>query len=231
MKEHSIKRFNEFRLNETSEFNLQRLNADSAQPSMSVDDPSLSLNAFDKNQDMIRQAMSRINDILFNLTGTNAYKNLRSKLGLETQDIKGMKILRITKSNNINYDVYVSFIIDEKEYWGVIKNILVSPDVQSEVFKDQDLYQAKEWIIKTKGLITKVVKTWLKPAPGKYKLINDEIICYSVDTGKMLKMEKGTEIELTRSFDNKIVIRHESDCYNLLGDNFIYFNWWFETAE
>lgn len=216
---------------EFTEFNLQRMNPDSVQPSVHVDDKQLSLNAFDKHQDAIRQAMSRIDDILHNLSGTNAYKNLRSKLALESQDIKGMKIIRIVKSNNINYDVYISFIIDEKEYWGVIKNILSSPEVQSEVFKDRDLYQTKEWVIKTTGLITKVVKTWLKPEPGKYKLINDEIICYSVETGKMLKMEKDTEIELTRASDNKIIIKHENDYYNLVGDNFIYFNWWFERID
>lgn len=216
---------------EFTEFNLQRMNPDSVQPSVHVDDRQLSVNAFDKHQDAIRQAMSRIDDILHNLSGTNAYKNLRSKLALESQDIKGMKIIRIVKSNNINYDVYISFIIDEKEYWGVIKNILSNPEVKSEVFKDRDLYQTKEWVIKTTGLITKVVKTWLKPEPGKYRLINDEVICYSVETGKMLKMEKDTEVELTRASDNKIIIKHENDYYNLVGDNFIYFNWWFERID
>ena len=213
---------------EFTEFNLQRMNSDTVTPATQVDDRNLSTNAFDKHQDAIRQAMSRINDILFNLSGTNAYKNLRSKLALEDQDITNMKVIRIVKSNNINYDVYISFIIDEHEYWGVIKNILTSPEVQSEVFKDHDLFQTKEWIIKTKGLLTKVVKTWLKPEPGKYKLLNNDIICYSVDTGNMLQMNKDTEVELVRSFDNKIVIKHESDYYNLVGDNFIYFNWWFE---
>jgi hypothetical protein len=223
-----IKNFKQFRVNETTEFNFLRLNPDSVQASVSVDDPALSINAFDKHQDSIRAAMSRINDILYNLSGTNAYKNLRSKLALEKQDITAMKIIRIVKSNNINYDAYVSFVIDEKEYWGVIKNILTTPDVQSEVFKDGDLLQTKEWVIKTKGLISKVVKTWLKPEPGKYSLINDEIICYSVDTGKMLKMEKGTEIDLVRAFDNKMLIKHDNEYYNLIGDNFIFFNWWFD---
>ena len=138
---------------EFTEFNMQRLNPDSVQASMHVDDPSLSTNAFDKHQDAIRQAMSRVNDILWNLTGSNAYKNLRGKLALENQDIKSMKILRITKVNGINYDVYVTFVIGDNEYWGVINGILTSdPELESEVFKDYDLYQAKEWIIKIKGL-------------------------------------------------------------------------------
>jgi len=217
---------------EFTEFNMQRLNPDSVQASMHVDDPSLSTNAFDKHQDGIRQAMSRVNDILWNLTGSNAYKNLRGKLALEDQDIKSMKILRIVKVNGINYDVYVTFVIGDNEYWGVINGILTSnPELESEVFKDYDLYQAKEWIIKIKGLVIKTIKTWMKPDPGKYKLINDEVICFSIETGRQLEMQKGIEIEVVRAYDNRIVVRHESETYNLVGDNYVYFNWWFENID
>lgn len=217
---------------EFTEFNMQRLNPDSVQASMHVDDPSLSLNAFDKHQDAIRQAMARVNDILWNLSGSNAYRNLRGKLALEDQDIKSMKILRIVKVNGINYDVYVTFVIGDNEYWGVINGILTTnPELESEVFKDYDLYQAKEWIIKIKGLVIKTIKAWLKPEPGKYKLLNDEVLCYSIETGKQLTMKKGIEIDIVRAYDNKIIVRHESETYNLVGDNFIYFNWWFEKID
>jgi hypothetical protein len=214
---------------EFTEFNLQRYNSDSAiSPVSTMDDPSLSINAFDKHQDALRQAMSRINDIMYKLSGTNAYKNLRSKLALEQQDIQSMKIIRIMKVDNINYNVYISFVIDEEEYWGVIENVL-SPniDFKSEVFRDYDLYQAKEWIIKIKGLIIKTIKEWLKPEPGMYKLINNNLLCYSIETGKQLSMENGIEIELVRSYDDRLVISYENDTYELIGDNFIYFNWWF----
>jgi hypothetical protein len=217
---------------EFTEFNLQRLNSDSVRPSMHVDDPQLSINAFDKHQDAIRQAMSRINDILYNLKGTSAYSSLRSKLALEDQDIKSLKIQRIVKVNSIYYDAFISFIIDDEEYWGKISNLNSDePKLTSEVFKDFDLLQPKEWVIKTRGLIIKTIKTWLKPEPGTYRLLNDEVICYSVDTGKQLKMSKGIEIELVRSHDNKIIISYENENYNLVGDNFIYFNWWFEKIS
>ena len=214
---------------EFTEFNAMRFNSDSAiQPVSTMDDPALSINAFDKHQDAIRQAMSRINDIMYKLSGTNAYKNLRSKLALEQQDVQSMKVLRIMKVDNIKYNVYISFVIDEEEYWGVIEDIL-SPNIEfkSEVFRDFDLYQAKEWIIKIKGLIIKTIREWLKPEPGMYKLINNDLICYSIETGKQLNMEKDIEVELLRSYSDRIVVRYESDTYELLNDNFIYFNWWF----
>jgi hypothetical protein len=217
---------------EWTEFNLQRFNAHSPTGQPNVDDPQLSINAFDKHQDGIRQAMSRINDILYGLKGTSAYSNLRSKLSIEQQDIQSLKILRIIKSNGVNYDVYLTFVVDSKEYWGKIIGInSLSPEFISEIFKDDDLLQTKEWVIKTKGLIIKTIKEWLKPTPGMYRLLNDLVICYSVESGKQLKMEMGIEIELVRSHNDKIIVKYDSEYYNLVNDNFIYFNWWFEKID
>jgi len=214
---------------EFTEFNLQRMNPDSVQASMHVDDPQLSTNAFDKHEDAIRNAMSRVDDIMMNLKGTSVYSKLRGALTLQDQDIQSLKIVKIVKTDNISHDVYLSFVIDDVEYWGVIYNIMsYEPTFKSEVFKDYDLHQPKEWVIKTRGLIIKTIKQWLKPEPGMYILLNDEVICYSTETGKQLKMEKGIEIELVRAHSDKLIIRYDSNTYNLIGDNYVYFNWWFE---
>lgn len=225
-----MKRYNKLIL-EFTEFSLQRFNAHSPTGQPNVDNPGLSTNAFDKHQDGIRQAMSRVNDILYKLKGTSVYTSLRSKLALEDQDVRQLKIQRIVKSN-VDYNVYISFVIQDEIYWGVIENIMSnSPNLKSEVFKDFDLLQPKEWIIKIQGLLIKTIKKWLKPDPGTYKLLNDVIICYSVDTGKQLKMESGIEIELVRSHDDKIIVKYGPDYYNLVGDNYVYFNWWFEKLD
>ena len=71
----------------------------------------------------------------------------------------------------------------------------------------------------------------VKTRNGNYKLLDNEVICYSTETGRQLSMQQGIEIEVLKSYDNKIVIKHESDTYNLIGDNFIYFNWWFEKIS
>jgi len=217
---------------EFTEFNLQRFNPDSARASVHVDDPQLSIDAFDKHQDGIRQALSRVNDILYKIKGTSAYSTLRSKLALENQDIQSLKILRIVKTEALKYTVYLTLVIEGEEYWGEVEDIIgLNPTFNSELFKDYDLFQPKEWVIKIKGLVIKTIKTWLKPEPGNYKLINNQVICYSTETGKQLEMSEGIEVELLKSYDNKIVVRHENDTYNLIGDNFIYFNWWFEKVD
>jgi hypothetical protein len=214
---------------EFSEFNAQRLNPDSAQMGVSVDNPQLSINAFDKHEDAIRTGVSRINNILHSLANTSSFRALKSKLGLESQNLESLKVQRITKSDQVNYTVYVSFVIDGEEYYGYINNITSrEPTFISEVFKDTDLIQTKEWVIRTKGLVIKTLKKWLRPEEGLYELQNDSVICYSIDTGKMAKIEKGSDVEVIRSYDNKILIKYENDFYNLVNDNFIYFNWWFE---
>ncbi len=76
-----------------------------------------------------------------------------------------------------------------------------------------------------------LLETFIQPEPGLYKLLNDEVICYSTETGKQLRMEKGIQIEVVRAHDNKIIIKHDTDYYNLVGDNYVYFNWWFEKLD
>ena len=127
---------------------------------------------------------------------------------------------------------YLTTKIDGQDYWGKITNVMErEPKFTSEVFKDFDLLQPKEWVIKIKGLVVKTIKRWLKPEPGIYRLLNNEVICYSVDTGKQLKMEKGIEIELIRAHEDKLIVKSENDYYNLVGDNYVYFNWWFERVD
>ena len=217
---------------EFTEFNIQRFNPDSARASVHVDDPQLSIDAFDKHQDGIRQALSRVNDILYKIKGTSAYSTLRSKLALEDQDIQSLKILRVVKTEALKYTVYLTLVIEGEEYWGEVEDIIgLNPTFTSELFKDHDLFQPKEWVIKIKGLIIKTIRTWLKPESGNYKLLNDQVICYSTETGKQLEMSEGIEVEVVKSYDNKIVVKHENDTYNLVGDNFVYFNWWFEKLD
>jgi len=213
---------------EFTEFQANRMNPDSAQMSVHVDNPSLSINAFDKHEDAIRSGISRINTILHALSGSAAYRSLKSKLILDEQKITSMKVLRLVDSDSVSWDAYISFVIGEEEYYGHIKNLLSSePILKSEVFKDFDLVQSKEWILRTKGLLLKAVLEWLHPEDGVYQLLNDFIICTDNITGNFMKLEKGSKVEVVNSYDNKIIIRYNDRNYTLSNKNFVYFNYWF----
>jgi hypothetical protein len=213
---------------EFTEFQANRMNPDSAQMSVQVDNPSLSINAFDKHEDAIRSGIARINTILHALSGSSAYRSLKSKLILDEQKITSMKVLRLVDTDSVNWDAYISFVIGEEEYYGQIKNLLSpEPQIKSEVFKDFDLVQSKEWILRTKGLLLKAVLEWLHPEDGTYQLLNDFIICADNLTGQIIKIEKDSKVEVVNSYDNKIIIRYNDKNYTLSNKNFVYFNYWF----
>lgn len=212
---------------EFTEFNLQRMNPDVGGLMPNVSDPQLSINAFDKHQDAIRAATSKLNTLLKSMSNSSGFSALKSKLHMEDQDILSMKIIRILKSE-IRYDIYISFVIGENEYWGVVEDILSEePRFKSEVIKDNDLVLTKEWIIKIKGIIIKIIRNWLTPKDGIYKLISDYCYAYNVKTGELERITKENEVEVIRSFDNKIVIKYNNEYYNLIGDYYVYFNYWF----
>ena len=213
---------------EFTEFQANRMNPDSAQMSIQVDNPSLSINAFDKHEDAIRNGISRINTILHALSGSAAYRSLKSKLILDEQKITSMKVLRLVDTDSVNWDAYISFVIGEEEYYGHIKNLLSEePHIKSEVFKDFDLVQSKEWVLRTRGLLLKAVLEWLHPEDGIYQLLNDFIICTDNMTGNLMKLEKGSKVEVVNSYDHKIIIRYNDKHYTLVNKNFVYFNYWF----
>ncbi len=80
---------------EFSEFHYNRLSGETSYPQPNVDDPVLSINAFDKQQDAIRSGVARINDILKNLISSSSFGALRSKLLLDDQNLQKLKILRV----------------------------------------------------------------------------------------------------------------------------------------
>ena len=215
---------------EFSEFNLQRYNQDNAQVSLGVtSDPSMSVNAFDRHNDAIRFGMSRINGIMKSLSNSFAFRGLKAKLSFEEQLPEKLKILRILP-NNTDFNVYISFEINEKEYNGVIKNLLGNTDVNSDVFDDNDLIQSKEWVIRLKGLFVETIKKWLLIEPGEYKFINDKMNCFNLKTGVLLTLNKNNIITVIKTIpkENKIVFKYKNDEYFMNKNNFIYFNYWFE---
>ena len=108
----------------------------------------------------------RINKILKALSNSATFRYLKAKFSLQGQNVSALKILRIIQADNMNYNVYINF-----DCWegilGIIENILdTDPVFNSEVFKDMDLVQSKEWMIKIKGLLINIIKGWLSPDWG-----------------------------------------------------------------
>lgn len=216
---------------EFTEFNLQRMNSDSVQPAAWVMNPSLSIDAHDRHQDNIRQAISRIGSIQNALGGSTMFSNMKKMMSLEEQNLGSLWIQRLLKNSAGKYDVYVRFSVKDKEYWGVVNDIMGSPQVKSEVFTDPELVHTKEWGVRFRGQLVKKVKNWLMPQKGFYRLDNEHVISYCTITGKQMRIERGAEVEVQKSYTDKMFIRYLDENYVIKNDVFIYFNWWFTEIK
>ena len=150
---------------------------------------------------------------------------------MDDQDITSLKVLRIIKSNN-SYDAFISFIVDDYEYFGKITDLIgMDTDLKSEIFKDYDLYQPKEWVIKIKGTIIKYIRNWVKIKPGHYKCLVDSVICNDNLTGERLIIDKNKKIEVEYTSSTKIKIQYKGKKYDITNDGYVYFNYWFEKID
>lgn len=228
-----IKKWKEFqKIYEFTEFNLQRMNPDKGGVMPNVDDPQLSINAFDRHQSAILAASAKLNSIMATLSNSAALGTLKSRLFLDSQKLNALKILRIFKNDDVRYDLYLEFVLGDKPYYGVLKDILgPSPKLNSEAFRDQELVLSREWIIKTRGLILKAIEKWLEPDSGIYTCLKDDVNAVNMKTGALSKIDIGTEIEVRTTTDHKIIIKHENDFYSLQNDSFVYFNYWFRRIS
>lgn len=194
-------------------------------------DSSLSVNQSDRNQQQYIASLSRLNSILSNIWSSIHGDGYLSNYDTDEQKVTDLVILRIYPKQNINLNVYVTFKVLDKEYYGVIENFTdKNPNFKSEVFKDPELYVTKEWRIKTSGIIIKAIRNWMVPDKGIYKAMKD-IQCRNSVTGNMEYIKQYENVEVLKSFDNKILIKKNTDTLQLSDFNYYYFNYWFEKVD
>jgi hypothetical protein len=227
----NIKRFEDFsNINENSEFDFQHLNATPGAAAGQFNNPTLSRDSYDKHQGLLTRSVTMLTTLGQNAAPSIA--GLKGKLALTEQNITDLKILRIVQRNTIIYDAYITFIIQNVEYWGLVEDITTkNASLTSEVFKDGTLIQSKEWIIRTKGFIVNTIQQWLLPKEGEYKLLENSIDVLNNISGELQKITQGTIVKLIRASENKITINIGEKRYTLINKNFIYFNWWFELLS
>jgi len=213
---------------EYSEFNGNQMNQDYTAQSVSVNNIDLSADGYDRSIDIKRQQNVRLNNILYTVfkSTPDGYKTSDRKV-IEEQDFSSLKVLRMTL-DDITVTVYFSFIINEKEYFGVIRNFNTdNPDVSSEAFSDSDLYQNKEWQIRTKGLLIKVLRKWTAVEPGEYKALCN-VTVYNNTIGTMSSIKNGATVVVLRSTYDDITVNVNGDTYTIRGKNYYFFNYYFE---
>jgi len=216
---------------EFSEFNYQRLNSDSVPQSTHVDDPRLSLGSYNRFLSNLTNSYNRLNHIFKSINKTTTGVSLKSGKKLNIRNIKNIKVIRIVPTDDIYYNIYLTFELEDKEYNGVIERInSLKPQFRSELFKTTQYFISHEWGIRMRGNIIKAVKMWLNPENGKYKTLKN-IMGISKNTGERKKIPMGTEVELVKSVQQKHHLKtQEEEEVILSGINYYYFNYYFQKS-
>lgn len=216
-------------IREFTEFNLQRLNPDNMPMAMHVNNPELSQDAYDRHVDHIRQMNFRLNNLLNTIGSTNNVYNLKQDSPIDGLAISNLKILRTVNKDSVEIDLYISFMFNDKEYYGEIKDFVHNPRLESEVFTDPDLYLTKAWVIKIKGLIVKVIKQWMNIQRGKYTALKD-IQSVDTETGNLIIIKEDTPIIVLRSLKDSIIAQYDNKKVEISGLNFYFFNYYFKKS-
>ena len=217
-------------IREFTEFNMQRMNSDSTPMASHVDNPELSSDAYDKNVDIIRQQNVRLNNILHNVFMSSGDFKTADRKAIEDQDFTNFKIERMILED-IRITIYFSLVINEKEYFGVIKNYDTdSPKISCECFRDPELYQNTEWQIRIKGLIIKILNKWMAVDAGEYKALKD-VEVFDNKIGTLNKIKSGSLVNVLRSNYEEITVEVGENIYTIKGKNYCYFNYYFDPID
>ena len=147
------------------------------------------------------------------------------------------KILRININSSLYIDIYISFVFDEEEYFGVYKNFnnIQKEPFKTDLFTDSNYnYIDKEYRLKLDNYFRKVLYKWFKPRKGNYTTLKD-IVCKD-SMGKKITIPNNNIVEIKFSNDDKngdasIDILYKNKLYVLDKNDYYYFNYWFEKID
>jgi len=235
---------------ESSEFNQYQLGIDNAVSSLGPGygfstDSSLSIYSPDSNPyvDLYARTagttsrlMQIIQQINKEMLGDHVFARKSDRFLEDIDEYKNIKILRIFANENLKLNVYISFDFRENEFFGVFRNFNASynkPTFDTELLSDTRFnYIDKEYYLKLNQYIYKLVYNFFIPEPGMYKnLKQNNIVKDEAGQQKFLKEGKIVEVMGYNTDENNdafIALEIEGKKFNITGNNYYYFKYWFE---
>lgn len=208
-------------------------------------DPGLSIYSPDSNPyvDMYaRQAgttnklMQIINQVSKEMSDDHIFVRKTDRFLEDIDEYKNIKILRIFANENLKLNVYISFDFTDQEYFGVFRNFNASnqkPTFDTELLSDPKFsYIDKEYYFKLNQYLYKLLYNFFIPEPGMYKNLKQNcIVKDGMGQLKYLKEGKTLEVKGYNTDENNdpfIVLEMEGKEFNITGNNYFYFKYWFE---
>jgi hypothetical protein len=202
-------------------------------------DPSMSIysddvNPYIDNYARLSQIVADLGRVMKELQGpiSTSFKNKVDYFLEDVEEYQNLKILRIFENTNLKLDVYISFDFMEEEFFGVFRNFngINEPKLDSDLFSDPRFtYINKEYYIKLKNYIYKILYNWFIPAPGDYKILSDELKMKN-SMGQNVKIKKNATIYVKgyntdANNDPFLMIRYKDDIYEIGKNDYFFFKY------
>ena len=236
-------------ITEDTEFNQYQFGAGNASPlgpgyGFAVD-PSLSIYS-DRDSpytDLYSRTSGNVKDLMDVIDFTNGNKSIADmKFDHFIDDVAkytNLKILRIAENKSGYMNVYISFDFEENEYFGIYKDYnkpYMKPVLDTELVSNRSRsYMDKEYYMKLDNYLYKILENWFTPKKGFYKNFKDNIILKDT-MGQEYHLKKNKTIELLGQYDNEnsrpyLELKINGSIYTLSGNNYYYYNYWFEKLK
>lgn len=208
-------------------------------------DPGLSIYSPDSNPyvDMYaRQAgttsrlMQIISQVSKEMMDDHIFTRKADRFLEDIDEYKNIKILRIFANENLKLNVYISFDFMDAEYFGVFRNFNAShtkPTFDTELLSDPKFnYIDKEYYLKLNQYIYKLIYNFFIPDPGMYKNLKPDCLVKD-EMGQQKYLKEGKIVQVLgyntdENNDPYIVLKIEDKKFNITGNNYFYFKYWFE---
>jgi hypothetical protein len=202
-------------------------------------DPQMSIysdgaNPYVDNYTRLSQIVADLGRVMKELQGSTS-NALKSRIDYFLEDIEeyqNLKILRIFVNTNMKLDVYISFDFMEEEFFGVFRsfNGINEPKMDSDLFTDPRFnYMDKEYLIKLKNYVYKILYNWFIPTPGDYKVLADELKMKN-SMGQTVTVKKNVNIYVkgyNTDADNNpfILVKYKDNVYEIGKNDYFFFKY------
>jgi hypothetical protein len=156
----------------------------------------------------------------------------------DVNELYDFKILRINKNESLKLDIYISFMLEDEEFFGMYKNFNhVNPsELKCELFSDPGhKYIDDQYVIKMDNYLKNVLNKWFIPAEGEYLNLNSELRCRN-NMGENIHIKKGAIILVNMTGQDKdgdpyIKFKINDEQYVINKNDYYYFKYWFEEIK
>lgn len=201
-----------------------------------INDYSLSSDPSDRFTANMKSGIFRLTSVIKTFMDTGMLQTGEEGEFADLSLLAEFKILRMFKNVNFLLDIYVSFVINEIEYYGVFKDFggIKKPEFKSEIQLDPEYN--KNFFIKLEGTLLRALDKFFTPKKGVYTCTENVPVQDKYGVKHIIKKDMSVKVEdVLNDEDNSYikldvkVDRNTNETFFLKGLDYYYFNYWFRT--